>query len=254
MRARALGRRCVEGVGVLGRRCVGCVGVLGVVHSALPAAGTTAAAAGAGAGTLPLQPAAPQGTPPHSPPKPLLRPPPRQVDYPSPELALQGGTPSFLHPLLHFCQLTDLWAEAGAGASDSDSSGGDGSDSGDGRLAEAVEALHAHVLALHERFLAGLAAAEAAAAVATGPPPHAAIRCARLVPAAPEPAARSHTLVFRQPDAAAAAAAVRGLAARGVLVDCRGASVRVGFGPNHCAVDVDALLAVLAAAAPAASA
>ena len=57
--------------------------------------------------------------------------------------------------------------------------------------------------------------------------------------------------VFVQPNAAAGKAAVAALAARGVLVDCRcsasgQACVRVGFGPGHCAADVDALLSALA--------
>lgn len=68
-----------------------------------------------------------------------------------------------------------------------------------------------------------------------------------------EPAICSHTLVFSLTSTTAAAAAVQGLAAQGVLVDKRGANVRVGFGPNHSAADVDTLLAALAAASPAAS-
>lgn len=40
---------------------------------------------------------------------------------------------------------------------------------------------------------------------------------------------------------------VDSLAARGVLVDRRQRSVRFGFGANHSAADVDALLAALAA-------
>lgn len=68
-----------------------------------------------------------------------------------------------------------------------------------------------------------------------------------------EPACRSHTLVFRVPSTAVAAAAVQGLGAHAVLIDKRGEHVRIGFGPNHSAADVDALLAALRADACAAA-
>lgn len=64
---------------------------------------------------------------------------------------------------------------------------------------------------------------------------------------------RSHTLVFRLPSAAAAAEAVHALAARGVQVDCRRGHLRIGFGPNHSAADVAALLSALRSAAPSAA-
>ena len=57
--------------------------------------------------------------------------------------------------------------------------------------------------------------------------------------------------MFAQPSAAAAKVAVDALAARGVLVDCRKACLRIGFGSNHSAADVAALLATLRAAAAA---
>ena len=44
--------------------------------------------------------------------------------------------------------------------------------------------------------------------------------------------------VFVQDSPQAAAAAVAGLQARGVVVDCRGKSVRFGFGLNHSREDV----------------
>ena len=61
-----------------------------------------------------------------------------QVGYCS-ELALQGGTPSYLLPLLTFNHLQQLWQEAVPVLS--------------------VEGLHDHVVTLHQRFLQGLDAA-----------------------------------------------------------------------------------------------
>ncbi|KAL4425507.1 hypothetical protein ABPG75_009523 [Micractinium tetrahymenae] len=141
-----------------------------------------------------------------------------EVGY-TPGLALQGGTPAYLLPLLVFNHLMQLWREASPSIT--------------------VEALHAHVLGLHTRLLAGLGAAG-----------HPHIKPATLLPPQ-DPARRSHTLVFRAPSAAIGAAVVKALAARGVLIDKRGAHVRLGFGPDHSAADVDALLAALRAAAAA---
>ena len=143
-----------------------------------------------------------------------------------------------------------------------------------------VDALHAHVLSLHSRFLAGLPACAHPTGRAAvrgvgaglarpccccccrrhGPPPHPhpharAVNADTLVPPQPPPT-RSHTLVFRHPSAAAAAAVVGALAARGVLADCRKAHVRLGFGPALEEGDVDSVLDALrqtAAAAAAAS-
>lgn len=55
--------------------------------------------------------------------------------------------------------------------------------------------------------------------------------------------------MFQLPFAAAAQAAVRALRERGVLVDCRKACVRFGFGANHSLDDVGALLGALQGAA-----
>ena len=141
-----------------------------------------------------------------------------QVGY-CPELALQGGTPSYLLPLLTFNHLMRLWREAGPGQP------------------VTVAALHAHVVRLQQAFLERLDAAG-----------HPTVNTATLLPPQ-DPACRSHTLVFRQPDAAAAGAAVAALAAHGVQVDCRKEYLRVGWGANHSLPDVDALLAALQAAA-----
>lgn len=134
-----------------------------------------------------------------------------------PELALQGGTPAFLQPLLTFNHLMRLWAAASP--------------------AITVGALHSHVLRLHAAFLGGLDAAG-----------HPALNSRTLLPPQEE-ACRSHTLCFEQPDAASAKAAVDALAAGGVLLDSRKRCVRVGFGANHGAADVAALLAALKAVA-----
>ena len=61
-----------------------------------------------------------------------------QVGY-CPELALQGGTPSYLLPLLTFNHLQQLWQEAEPVLS--------------------VERLHCHVITLQQQFLDGLDAA-----------------------------------------------------------------------------------------------
>lgn len=84
-----------------------------------------------------------------------------------------------------------------------------------------VPRLHAHVLALQERFLRGI-----------GEP----LREKLLTPA--DSPLRGHFLTFRVPDASAAA---RRLARRGVLVDARGDRLRFGFGVYHDERDVDAL-------------
>lgn len=100
-----------------------------------------------------------------------------------------------------------------------------------------VGTLHGHVMGLHRTFLEGLPAAG-----------HPTVHAGTLVALQEEPL-RSHTLVFAQPSPAAAQAAVAALARQGVLVDSRQACLRIGFGPNHSAADVAALLAALKAAA-----
>lgn len=134
-----------------------------------------------------------------------------------PELALQGGTPAFMQPLLTFNHLMRLWAAASP--------------------AITVGGLHCHVMRLHAAFLENLDAAG-----------HATVNCRTLL-APQDEACRSHTLCFEQPDAAAAKATVDALAAHGVLLDSRKRCVRVGFGANHSSDDVAALLAALKAVA-----
>jgi len=86
-------------------------------------------------------------------------------------------------------------------------------------------------------------------------PPHLSpcLPCSALPapPALQDPSIRSHTLVFRLPSASSAKAAVDALAALGVVVDTRRGHVRLGFGANHSAADVDALLCALSRAAAA---
>lgn len=139
-----------------------------------------------------------------------------------------------------------------------------------------VAALHAHVMGLHRAFLEGLPAAGhptihpgALVGLQVRPGcwgwPLRSAPCLHVCPRHCQPplcpcpalpqdeSCRSHTLVFAQPSAEAARAAVEALARQGVLVDCRKACLRVGFGANHSASDVAALLAALKAAAAAAS-
>ncbi|EFN57798.1 hypothetical protein CHLNCDRAFT_143159 [Chlorella variabilis] len=132
-----------------------------------------------------------------------------------PDLALQGGTPSYLLPLLTFNHLMQLWQEVHPAK----------------RIS--VDSLHGHVMRLHESFLRRLDAAG-----------HPAINTRTLLPPQ-DPTCRSHTLVFAQPDAAVTKAVVEALAARGVQVDCRKNYLRIGFGANHGMDDVDALLTAL---------
>jgi hypothetical protein len=131
------------------------------------------------------------------------------VEY-SPSTALAGATPAYVPALLAFVHgarwRRELEARGGVFAA--------------GALG--VAARHARVLALQARMLAGLPAGNAAA-------PGGLTRAALAGPPAP-PAMRSHTLAFRQPSAAAAAALVAALGARGVGVDARGACARVGLG------------------------
>ncbi len=87
--------------------------------------------------------------------------------------------------------------------------------------------IHAHVAALERRFLAGLADAKLAR-----------LPVASLTPPAGLP--RGNFLAFDLQDAEAVE---RRLAARGVIVDRRGARARFGFGVYHDAAFVDALLA-----------
>ena len=142
-------------------------------------------------------------------------------------MAFQGGTPAFALPLLAFNHLMDVWdGERAAGAQDV-------------RGPPITVALaHAHVVALQERFLRLLPGAQ-----------HPVINTASLVLPCDAPT-RSHTLVFAATNAAAAKEAAEQLARRGVLVDCRGAYVRIGFGLNNDVQGVTMLVAALERGAP----
>lgn len=51
--------------------------------------------------------------------------------------------------------------------------------------------------------------------------------------------------MFKQESAAAAKAAVEELAAQGIIIDSRKEYVRIGLGPNHTLIDIEALLQCL---------
>jgi kynureninase len=92
-----------------------------------------------------------------------------------------------------------------------------------------VPAIHAHVLALQERFL------ETTAAVT-------ALRQARLVtPVAPD-TPRGHFLTFETPQAGAIHDR---LAAAGIITDVRGDRIRFGFGCYHVADEIAPAVAAI---------
>lgn len=99
------------------------------------------------------------------------------------------------------------------------------------RLDLTVEAVHAHVLDLQERFLCGLAGMQA------GP-----LAGARIVTPVGTPA-RGHFVTFETPRAAEIHAA---LLARRVVTDVRGDRIRFGLGCYHVPEDVDRALGHLA--------
>jgi hypothetical protein len=154
---------------------------------------------------------------------PAAAPPP--LGY-GPGTELAGATPGYVLPLLVFnrsCALRrDIERQLEAPG------------------ALSVRRVHARVLALQRRLIDGLPADDGGAAAANSAP---------LPRSALLPATGSHTLVFRMASPEAARQSVAALAARGALVDCRGACVRVGLGAGHDDADVDALLAAAAAAA-----
>ena len=91
-------------------------------------------------------------------------------------------------------------------------------------------AIHAHVMALQQIFLAGLANSP----VGLFDPAH------LVVPA--QEMSRGNFLTFEHPDAQAC---YRRLHEAGIVTDVRGTRLRIGFGLYHAADDVDALLARL---------
>lgn len=100
-----------------------------------------------------------------------------------------------------------------------------------------VADIHAHVLVLQRRFLAGLDRAG-----------HAVVARANLL-GDPDQPWRGHFLTFRHPDASGCHDRLR---ARGVWTDIRGDRLRFGFAAYHGGADVDALLQALASDAGAA--
>lgn len=135
-----------------------------------------------------------------------------QVNYTA-DLALQGGTPAYMLPLLAFNHLTNAW-----GAS---------------QPCITVQMVHSHVLNLHSQLLAALPRQGQRG-----------LTLQTLFKPSPE-AVRSHTLVFQQPSTADAKAVVEELGRSGVVVDCRKEFVRVGCGPNHSAGDMAVLVEAL---------
>lgn len=93
-----------------------------------------------------------------------------------------------------------------------------------------IDAIHAHVRGLQDRFLAALAERD-----------HPEVHAGNLVPG-PDAPDRGHFLTFRTPAAGELQAE---LASRGVVTDHRGDRLRFGFGIYHDDADVQELLARL---------
>lgn len=144
----------------------------------------------------------------------------------TPGLALMGSTPAFHSPILVFNHVMHLWRAH--------------------KLTVAYA--HQHVMALQQRFLAGLAGLEGRSRG-----PNLAINMSKLVKASRVPgrceveeeAYRSHTLVFLQASPEEASAAVKTLRDQGIGIDCRGSLVRIGFGLNHNPEDVDRIISAI---------
>jgi len=133
-----------------------------------------------------------------------------EVGY-TPGFSLQGGTPGFAPALLLFVEVMRRWQDRGV----------------------SVAGVHAHVMALHRRFLQGLPD--------TGPVSWASLHCQNDGKPQREEI-RSNTLVFDQESSVAAAEVTRRLlTSRHVAVDSRKRHLRVGFGFNHSLADVDRL-------------
>ncbi len=130
-----------------------------------------------------------------------------------PELALQGGTPSYFLPLLIFNHVQKMCLEAEI----------------------SVEKIHKYVVELQDGFLSQLASAKNLQGITTE----------RLINGYKLSNWRSHTLVFEQEtpeEAAEVVERVKQNKGGGVLIDSREQYVRVGFGPYHTVKDVQALL------------
>jgi kynureninase len=97
-----------------------------------------------------------------------------------------------------------------------------------------VEAIHAHVLALQERFLAELARAKLKP-----------LCDARLVTPVAAGTARGHFLTF---ELARAQAIHDRLMRAKIVTDVRGERIRFGFGCYHVAEEIDAAVAAIARA------
>jgi kynureninase len=93
-----------------------------------------------------------------------------------------------------------------------------------------VPAIHAHVLALQERFLSEIAIVEA-------------LRQLRLVTPVAPGTARGHFLTFETPEAGAIHDR---LAAAGIVTDVRSNRIRFGFGCYHAADEIEPALAAIA--------
>lgn len=136
-----------------------------------------------------------------------------------PEMALQGGTPAYVLPLLLFNSLMDLWQT------------GLRTDVG----VDLVKRLHGHVMQLQDYFLMRLERRSDED-----------LNAMTLVKQTEHKGLRSHTLCFAMPKGPQQAAeVVQRLANKGVIVDSRGDYVRIGFGANHSTSDVDVLLSAL---------
>jgi len=168
-----------------------------------------------------------------------------------PDLALQGGTPSYVLPLLMFNELMRKWSSSLDITSSTTSSS-----SSSNSCVRVLESLHQHVTGLQDYFLSELSSLDSDSSSTKLKRENYAnnnnqlakdINVDTLVPPADDNNVRSHTLVFCSPcGPAGAAAAVEMLReGYGVVVDCRGSYVRIGFGAHHSVGDVDILLNAL---------
>lgn len=132
-------------------------------------------------------------------------------------VSLMGGTPSFMPCLVVFVHVMRMWCEQDVN----------------------VDFMHETVLKAQQIFLEDAVAGENSAVPFSR---------ANLLDGSKNPATQSHTLVFKQSDAAKAKAVVDILhEEHGIDVDLRKEFVRVGFGPYHTPRSVERLTkAVLA--------
>ncbi len=122
-----------------------------------------------------------------------------------------GGTPAFAPSLLIFNEVIRRWKERGI----------------------TVKDVHGHVMSLHRRFISGIQGMVGR---------HGGGSCWGDMCRLNEEGVRSHTIVFKMSSPAVAKCVVSLLDRLDMEVDSRKFYVRIGFGFNHSAEDVDLLL------------